>query len=352
MTHDTNLRAGGTRKPASTWTPNPLAKMLRIARYPLVAAATLLLGVGDAYGQCTAAVSRLVTDRQLDEAKAQAAASVAKDAKDHAALECLGFVFFRMNRYRDAVEQFEKAVKIDPNVASHHLWLGNALGNLAGDSTSKIKQPFIARRIKGEFEKTVALDPKNVEGRLGLVSFYSQAPGVMGGSMEKAHEQVGEIIKLNPLRGHLKAAQLYTQEKKLAETERELIAAERETPDSTAGGLELGLFYQNNQRWSDAFMVLDRMLKRFPADPVVHFYVGRTAALSGEQLDRGERELKQIIASPPPTFSVQTMGGAHHRLGMIYEKQGRKDLARAEYQVALTIDPRNENAKKSLAALK
>jgi Flp pilus assembly protein TadD len=43
---------------------------------------------------------------------------------------------------------------------------------------------------------------------------------------------------------------------------------------------------------------------------------------------------------------------AHHRLGMILEKQGRKEQARAEYNTALSLDPKNENAKKSLAALK
>jgi Tfp pilus assembly protein PilF len=37
---------------------------------------------------------------------------------------------------------------------------------------------------------------------------------------------------------------------------------------------------------------------------------------------------------------------------MIYEKQGKKDVARAEYQQALAIDPNSELAKKSLAALK
>lgn len=80
--------------------------------------------------------------------------------------------------------------------------------------------------------------------------------------------------------------------------------------------------------------------------------IGRTAALSGEQLERGERELRQLIASPPSGFPRPTLVGAHHRLGMIYERQGKKDRARAEYQAALAMDPANENAKKSLAALK
>lgn len=57
-------------------------------------------------------------------------------------------------------------------------------------------------------------------------------------------------------------------------------------------------------------------------------------------------------ASPPPDMNKGTLAGGHHRLGTILEKQGKKDQARAENNMALSIDPTNENAKKSLAALK
>ena len=40
------------------------------------------------------------------------------------------------------------------------------------------------------------------------------------------------------------------------------------------------------------------------------------------------------------------------RLGMIYETRGKKDDARSEYQTALSINPKNTDAKKMLDALK
>jgi len=46
------------------------------------------------------------------------------------------------------------------------------------------------------------------------------------------------------------------------------------------------------------------------------------------------------------------MSNAHWRLGQIYEKTGRKELAKAEYGEALKLNPQNQNAKKSLEALK
>ena len=96
---------------------------------------------------------------------------------------------------RDAVGWFEKAVKANDKSSAHHLWLGNALGEQASH-TNKLKLPFLARRVKGEFDKAVELDPRSWEARHGLIQFYSQAPGVMGGSMDKAKEQAREIGKI------------------------------------------------------------------------------------------------------------------------------------------------------------
>jgi tetratricopeptide (TPR) repeat protein len=317
-----------------------------------LALATLLaLGASEARAQCQPAVQKLNNDRRFAEAKAQMQAAVAKTPNDDAAWECLGRITGLMNRPREATEYFEKAVKINDKVASHHLQLGSALGDLS-DSTGKIKLPFLARRIKGEFEKTVALDPSSVDGRYGLVEFYTQAPGVMGGSKEKAQEQIAEILKLNPMRGHLKQGELYLRDKKVAEAEKEYVAAEQAAPDSSLAAYNLAGFYEGQQRWADAFGVYERMEKRFPTEWVVRFRIGRLAALSGDRMDRGEKELRALIASPPVDIAIGTHVGLHWRLGMILEKQGKKDQARAEYNAALAIDPKNENVKKSLAALK
>jgi tetratricopeptide (TPR) repeat protein len=314
-------------------------------------AATLCLAGAEARAQCQPAVEKLNRDRRYEETKTQMQAVVAKNPNDDAAWECLGRITSATGRIKEASGYYEKAIKINDNVATHHLFLGQALGDLA-DSTSKIKLPFLARRIKAEFERTVALDPSSVDGRSALVEFYTQAPGVMGGSKEKAQEQIREIIKLNPMRGHLKQADLHVRDGKYAEAEKEFIAAEQLAPDSVNAGYNLAGFYQGRQRWADAFTVYERMEKRFPGEWLVRFQIGRTAALSGERLERGEKELRALIASPPADMQKGTLVGAHHRLGMILEKQGKKEQARAEYNAALALDPRNENAKRSLAALK
>jgi len=310
-----------------------------------VAATVCLARFGDA--QCAPAVQRLVDERKFDEARA----AIGSATNDDKAMHCLGMIDIQRNRAREALAEFEKAAKLNDQSSLHHLWIGNSLGNLA-DSTSKIKLPFLARRVKSEFQRAVDLDPTSIDARHGLIQFYSQAPGVMGGSMDKAREQVKEIAKLNAMRGHFEMANLYARDKKLAEAEQEFIAAERESPDSVAAGTTLAGFYVNQGRWSDAFATFERIQKRFPDDGPLRYQIGRAAAISGEQLDRGEREMKAWLASPPKGTTTPTISSGHWRLGMIHEKQGRKDVARADYNEALILWPANDNAKKSLAAMK
>src|SRR5262249_27246071 len=146
---------------------------------------------------------------------------------------CMGRVYMAMDKSGDAVEWFEKAAKANDKSSEHHLWLANAIGDQA-EHANKLKLPFMARRIKSEFERASQLDPTSIDARHGLIQFYSQAPGVMGGSMEKAKEQAIEILKLNGMRGHFEMAALLECEKDVAGAEREYAAALVAAPDSNA----------------------------------------------------------------------------------------------------------------------
>src|SRR3954471_21357018 len=85
--------------------------------------------------QCPQAITQLISQKKTDEARAQALAILSKSARDHQAHECLGRVEMALDRPRAATEHFETAIKLAPNVAGYHIWLGDALGSL-GDSTS------------------------------------------------------------------------------------------------------------------------------------------------------------------------------------------------------------------------
>ena len=317
----------------------------------VVAPALAIAALSHGSAQCSPSIQKLATDLKYDEARAEAQALIKKNSSDDAALHCMGRLYMAENKSGDAVDWFEKAVKANDENALHHLFLGNALGNEAGKA-NKLRQPMLARRVKTEFERAVALDPNLIGAHEGLLQFYMQAPGFMGGSQEKAKDQAAAIMRLNAMRGHFALANLAAHGKDLVTEESELKAAVAAAPDSVTAWFSLGAFYQNEKRWADAFALYDRMMKEQPAETLAHFQYGRTAALSGGNLERGERELKSWLSSAPASAPVVTQSGAHMRIAMIYERQGKKNEARSEYQTALSINPKNIEAKKMLDALK
>jgi tetratricopeptide (TPR) repeat protein len=300
--------------------------------------------------QCNASTQKLITDQKHEEARAEVDVLLKKNPSDDAALHCMGMVYIAMDKPSDAIDWFEKAVKANDKSSAHHLWLGNALGEQASH-TNKLKLPFLARRIKGEFDKAVELDPKSWEARHGLIQFYSQAPGVMGGSMDKAKEQAREIGKFDAIRGHLEMAPLLERDKDLAGAERELEAVIAAAPDSALGYNSLGSFYRRQKRYTDAVTVYEKLLRVKPDAANAHLLIGWNLKLGGDN-DRAEREIKQWLSAPPKDAPPQNLSAAHQWLGDIYGAQSKKEAARAEYQLALQFNPKNAEAKKALEALK
>jgi len=238
---------------------------------------------------------------------------------------------------------------MDDKNAEYHYWLGNALGTVA-QKASVLRQPFLAKRVKSEFERTVQLDPSSIDGRTGLITFYLRAPGFMGGSADKARAQAEEIGRINPMRGHFARATVASHHKDTAAVEREYRAAVTDSPDSLLAYQQLAGYLANTRRPGEAFAVIDRLVARKPGDVTALFQVGRMAAITGTQLDRGEQALQAVLAAPGiGTDSALPLPAIiHFRLGDIHAKRGAKDQARKEYEKAIELNPQLEAAKRAL----
>ena len=311
----------------------------------------LLLSPRVVGAQCSGAAQEAFQERRWDDARAAAQAQLNDGPRHAPTLYCMGRIAYATGNSGEAVDWFEKAIKVDGNNAGFHLWLGTALGDET-QRANKLRQPFLARRVKSEFERAVALDPSSIDARHGLIQFYIVAPSIMGGSMERAKAQAAEIGKLNVMRGHLEMAALFDREKNTVAADSAYKAAVEASPDSLAGYYGLGAFYQRHTRWDDAFATYERLIQMRPAEVVAHFQYGRTAALSGKNLERGERELKSLLDEPPKDFPPVSVAATYLRLGNIYEKQGKTDLARSAYEQSVKLNPKSDEARKALAALK
>jgi tetratricopeptide (TPR) repeat protein len=278
-------------------------------------------------------------------------ARLKRAAADDAAMECLGRLLLEQGQSAGAVDWLEKAVAVNGQSAAHHMWLGHALREQT-QTASMLRQPFLARRMKAEYEQAVALDPTLVDPRHWLVMFNINAPSTMGGSIAKAREQAAAILKLDPMRGHVEYATIAEQEKDFPVAEKELLAAMAAGPDSATPYEATGSFYRRQQRWSDAIAIYEKLLKTKPDAINAHLSLGRVYINNLKEYERGEKEVRLWLAAQPKDASIVNISNAHYCLGVVHQQGGRRDQARAEYQIALSANPKNEDAKKAMASLK
>lgn len=126
----------------------------------------------------------------------QAAAVLEKASKkDFDNLLLLGRSYFELKKFGDAVDVLDSATQVTPKSSEAQLWLGRAYGRLA--ESNKLLAFGRARKARAAFERAVQLDPKNRDALDDLFEFYFEAPGIVGGGLDKAEGIAKQIAALD-----------------------------------------------------------------------------------------------------------------------------------------------------------
>ena len=245
-----------------------------------------------------------------------------------------------------AAELLEQAIKINPRNADYHLLLAQAYGDLA-QNAGMFKQASLAKKAKGALDRAVQIDPKSFEARNGLISFYLQAPGILGGSVEKALEQAAEIRKFDALRGTRAYVRVYLQQKKPELARKEAVDLVRSMPNSAPAHYLLGNVYFSEKNWSAALHEYEYAMKLDSSYMPPKYRIGALAAESNTLLARGEESLKAYLAYKPGEEEPQLVS-AWYYLGKIYENTGRKAEAKQAYLNAQKLAPKSKQIAEAL----
>ncbi len=289
---------------------------------------------------------QLFEQKKYPEARKQLL-NVKEGQKDFAAAQYyLGRIAFLEKNFEDALEYFEEATEANENIADYQEWLGNAAGSVAR-SANVFRQGMLAPKMKAAWEKAVALDPKRISPRFSLIEYYLEAPGMMGGSKEKAEATAKEIIALSPADGYRALGNVYNRTERIAEAEKAYTDAARLNEDYVP---VLANFYMTHNQHDKSFSLFEKALQRNPDDMMAHYQYGRTAAISGKNLEAGEKSLRKYLTYQPAE-NEPSHAGANMRLAQIYEKRANKPEAKKLYELALSKDPSLKEAKEGLARL-
>ena len=299
-------------------------------------------------------VRRLVDAGRPGEAYVHGRAAVRAAPRDPAALAALAVGAMAVERYDEAVDAADDMAAAAPEVSSYQLVLGQAYLSHARDrpnlgAVGKVK------RGRAAVERAIALDPDNLDARYTLMQFLLQAPGIAGGSREGARRQAEEIARRDPRRGLLARVEMAAAAADEAELAAVLDAAAPRLgtpsdPDAELMGALLA---------AAGTLPAERRGSGSPGESIGRIPGTRwpptTARGSGSwrasALADAERLLLGYLAGPEWRRGVASRAGAHWRLAQLYERQDRDRVAKEQYRLAASLDPRLKRGKRSAERL-
>lgn len=248
-----------------------------------------------------------------------------------------------------AIRTGEAAVEAGRGTAQVQLWLGRAYGQKAA-TASIFKLPGLAKRCRACFERAVDLAPEDLDAHFELMRYHFLAPGIVGGDHAIARAQAAEIARRDPARGHDAVAAILEHEKDLTGAEAELRKAIAADPRSLNVASSFGGFLLRRKRYDEAAAFWQGRLAADPSELRARYALARVALASEKGLPEAVAHLQAFLARPADPDGP-TWADGRWRLGLVYEKLGRREEAVRELREALRLFPGHAGATKDLARL-
>src|ERR1700686_1979802 len=295
---------------------------------------------------CTASLAGSARDVARDHIKTMLAAGSIDDAiaelnsllssapADAELSNLLCRAYYELEDWDRAESSCRKAVANDPEIARFHLWMGRVYGEKA-DRTNFLAAASLAVKVRAELERSVQLNPKDLDARLDLPGFYIEAPAIMGGGEQKAREQAQAIAQLNPAREHWVYARLAEQKKDATAAEREYRQYIELSNGDAEAWLNLALFLRRQTRLDEMEQAFVRLNQTQFSKPEVLMEAPDLLSRTNRNYPLALEFLRRYLAAGPveaaPAFK------AHYLQGELLEKQGDKAGAAAEYRASLSL---------------
>jgi Flp pilus assembly protein TadD len=201
---------------------------------------------------------------------------------------------FMLGDYKKAIESFEKAAALSPASSDYELWLGRAWGRRA-ETSGWLTAGFNASKARQYLEKAVALAPHNAEARNDLFDFYLNAPGFLGGGMEKAEAIAKSIANERPPEYEFEEAQLADRRKDYAAAEAHLRRAMELAPSEAGRVVDLARYVAKRGRLAESDLLFEQARKLAPGQPRVRFAQARTDIENQRNLARARKLLQEYL---------------------------------------------------------
>jgi len=217
-------------------------------------------------------------------------------SKDGAVYELIGRNYYMQGDYKKATEALEKAVTAEPANAGYTLWLGRAYGRRA-ETSSPFTAPSHASKARQYFEKSVQLNPMNLDAQSDLFEYYLEAPGVLGGGLDKAQATAANIAKISPAEGQWAEAKLAEKRKESSSVELHLRRAIELAPHQVGRFIDLARFLVKQGRFQEAEQSFDHAEKIALNSPKLIFARAEIYVKAHRNLEVAKELLKRYMSA-------------------------------------------------------
>ncbi len=277
----------------------------------------------------------------------------------------LGMVFVQMGQAEGAIDAFEKAVELGPNLEASYdalfriharLNRGREALEVLNKGLHQIPNSVLLLMDRAmlyqeagnpglavqDLRAAITLDPQNIEAYQSLAGLHvalkdpDKALAVFGQGLQSNPESVVLMINQGQIYGALgkpqEANQLYVRA--ISVLEEEL----GKNPNDVSLLVNKGAIYHSMRRSSEAFAAYRRAVSVAPDDPEVHRSMGQMAA-EVDSLDVAREAWERVSQLVPGDLDTRSA------LARLYTVQQNWDRALREYRLIMEIAPEAEQAR-------
>ncbi len=223
--------------------------------------------------------------------------SKSAEPKSGAWWELAGKANYQLGEFKKAIDSFEKATLAEPNNSRYRNWLGRAWGRRA-ETSNPLMAPGHASKARQSFERAVALNSNDQDAVNDLLAYYLEAPGFLGGGLDKA-VALAEKIKTNDQANyHSVLAQIAERQKQHELAEGQFRRAAALAPKQVGRIVDLAKFLARRGKYSESESAFEMAARVQPGNLLVAYARAETYVETNRNLDAAKELLEHYLSSP------------------------------------------------------
>jgi Flp pilus assembly protein TadD len=217
-----------------------------------------------------------------------------------------------MGEFKKAGDYIQKAATGNPTNSEYLDWLGRAYGRRA-ETSNPLSAPSYASKARQAFEQAVKLNEKNTDALSDLFDYYVNAPGFLGGGLDKAEQVAQKIAAVDPPQGYYVRAQLAQKRKDFDNAEQSLRKAVAIAPHEVGHMITLAKFLANQGRTRESDAIFAQAERVNPNAPQVWFARADTLIKGNRNLQEARELLQKYVKAqvtvddPPKTEAARLL---------------------------------------------